>query len=212
MNNSRGFVEQLWSEYRQKFAASKMAMLKSGQLTLNGKTMNFVYNTKGQRPPQGYILIFGLHGGGGCPAETNNQQYNNHKHLYEAQLPKGSVWFTPRSCEDSWDMWFQDYMEDFLFEIIRAFVLNDIVDINRVFITGYSAGGDGVYHLAPRMADHLAGAAMMAGHPNGINLMNIRNIPFSIQCGSLDNAYNRHYEAVKYIRMVNQLAENYGGF
>jgi hypothetical protein len=37
--------------------------------------------------------------------------------------------------------------------------------------------------MAPRLADHLAGGAMMAGHPNGINEMNIRNIGFSIQVG-----------------------------
>jgi hypothetical protein len=37
--------------------------------------------------------------------------------------------------------------------------------------------------MAPRMADFLAGAAMMAGHPNGINLYNIRNIGFSIHVG-----------------------------
>lgn len=63
-------------------------------------------------------------------------------------------------------MWFKDYLEDFILEITHAFVINDLVDPNRVFLTGYSAGGDGVYHLAPRMADFLAGAAMMAGHPN----------------------------------------------
>lgn len=72
----------------------------------------------------------------------------------------------PRAPEDVWDMWFKDYLEDFILEITHAFVINDLVDPNRVFLTGYSAGGDGVYHLAPRMADFLAGAAMMAGHPN----------------------------------------------
>ena len=52
----------------------------------------------------------------------------------------------------------------------------------------------------------------MAGHPNGINFMNIRNIAFSIQVGGEDNAYNRKNEAIKYIRMLNQLGQNYGGF
>lgn len=42
------------------------------------------------------------------------------------------------------------------------------------------------------MADFLAGAAMMAGHPNGINLHNVRNIAFSIQVGGLDTSYNRN--------------------
>lgn len=74
----------------------------------------------------------------------------------------------PRSCENVWDMWFRPYLEDFLEKIIQGLVLNETVNPNKVFLTGYSAGGDGIYHMAPRMADQLAGAAMMAGHPNGV--------------------------------------------
>jgi hypothetical protein len=60
-----------------------MNMLQSGSLTLNGKTMKFTYKQKGAKPPNGYTLIFGLHGGGGCPPAANDSQYNNHKHLYD---------------------------------------------------------------------------------------------------------------------------------
>jgi len=67
-----------------------------------------------------------------------------------------------------------------------------VIDSNQVFVTGYSAGGDGIYHLAPMMADYWAGAAMMAGHPNGVELYNVRNTCFSIQVGGKDNAYNRN--------------------
>lgn len=91
-----------------------MDMLKSGMLKMNALSMNFTYQTKGQRPPNGYILIFGFHGGGGCPPAVNNSQFNNHKNLYNKFLPDGSIWFTPRSCEDVWDMWFKEYMEDFI--------------------------------------------------------------------------------------------------
>jgi poly(3-hydroxybutyrate) depolymerase len=80
-------------------------------------------------------------------------------------------------------MWFKDYLDDFILEIIRAFALNGLIDCNKVFITGYSAGGDGVYQMTPRLVDYLAGAAMMAGHPNGIHSINLRNIGFSIQVG-----------------------------
>ena len=65
-------------------------------------------------------------------------------------------------------MWHRPYLEDFLIEIIQAFTITKIVNPNKVFLTGYSAGGDGIYHMAPRMADWLAGAAMMAGHPNKV--------------------------------------------
>jgi predicted peptidase len=208
----QGLDAELWNDLKARFAPSRIEMLKSGQLTLNNRTMKFTYQTKGERPPNGYTLVFGFHGGGGCPVNVNDQQYNNHKNLYNQQLPTGTIWFTPRSCEDEWDMWFKDYLEDYILEIIRAFCLNDLVDVNKVFITGYSAGGDGVYHLAPRMADYLAGAAMCAGHPNNINLMNVRNINFAIQVGEKDNPYNRVNEAIKYSRMLSQLKQNYGGF
>jgi poly(3-hydroxybutyrate) depolymerase len=71
-------------------------------------------------------------------------------------------------------------------------VLKEIVNPNKIFMTGYSAGGDGIYHLGPMLADWLAGAGMMAGHPNGVELYNVRNIAFSIQVGGKDSAYNRN--------------------
>ena len=41
-----------------------------------------------------------------------------------------------------------------------------MVDPNKVFLSGYSAGGDGTYQMGPMLAEWGAGAAMMAGHPN----------------------------------------------
>ncbi len=66
---------------------------------------------------------------------------------------------------------------------MQCFTALGFIDNNRVFTTGYSAGGDGVYHLGGMMADQLAGAAMMAGHPNNASIWNLRNIAFSIQIG-----------------------------
>lgn len=67
-------------------------------------------------------------------------------------------------------MWWKSYLPPFFDIIIKAFVLKDIVNPNKIFISGYSAGGDGIYHLAPMMADWVAGAAMMAGHPNSVEI------------------------------------------
>ena len=57
--------------------------------------------------------------------------------------------------------------------------------------------------MAPRMADHFASAAMMAGHPNNVDLHNIRNLPFSIQVGGKDTPYNRNILAQKYIDKID---------
>lgn len=60
--------------------------------------------------------------------------------------------------------------------------------------------------MAPRMADNIAGAAMMAGHPNKVDLLNIRNIAFSIQVGALDHAYKRNELGTSYIKKINELS------
>lgn len=66
------------------------------------------------------------------------------------------------------------------------------MDPDRVYIMGYSAGGDGVYQLAPRMADRLAAAAMMAGHPNDAKPDGLRNIAFALHMGEKDAAFDRN--------------------
>lgn len=184
--------QQLWGQVCSQMQASSKKILESGQITVGGKTMHFVHKQKGDRPSDGYMLVFGLHGGGGVPKDVNDQQFSNHKNLYGKYLPDGSIWVAPRSVEDAPDMWRKPYMEDFLYGITHAFTTTNLVNPNKVFLTGYSAGGDGVYHMAPRMADHFAGAAMMAGHPNKVDLVNIRNLPFSIVVGGKDTPYNRN--------------------
>jgi dienelactone hydrolase len=38
------------------------------------------------------------------------------------------------------------------------------VDLNRVYLTGHSMGGIGVWHLGPKLAEHWAAIAPLAGH------------------------------------------------
>jgi predicted peptidase len=62
----------------------------------------------------------------------------------------------------------------------------------EIYLLGYSAGGDGVYQLAPRMADRFAAASMMAGHPNDSTPAGLRNLPFALFMGGDDAAHNRN--------------------
>ena len=45
--------------------------------------MRFEYFSIGNQPNNGYSLVFGLHGGGGCAPEVNEGQFKNHLHLYD---------------------------------------------------------------------------------------------------------------------------------
>ena len=82
------------------------------------------------------------------------------------------------------------------------------VNPNKIYILGYSAGGDGVYQIAPRMADRFAAAAMMAGHPNDASPLGLRNTGFTIHMGENDSAYNRNKIALEWKNKLQELREN----
>jgi hypothetical protein len=89
-------------------------------------------------------------------------------------------------------MWHVKWVDPLFDRLIADFVLQRGVDPNRVYIIGYSAGGDGVYQLAPRMADYFAAATMCAGHPNQVTPEGLRNLPFFLYMGGADDAFHRN--------------------
>ena len=160
----------------------------------NGRTMRYWENRYGKMPKGGFPLYISLHGGGSGPAEMNNQQWDNQKHLY---VPENAWYIAPRAPHDDWDMWCKPDLDKFYETLIVMAQACGNVNPDRIYIMGYSAGGDGVWRMAPRMADRWAAASMMAGHPGDVRLENLRNTPFMIWCGALDDAYNRNLEDTK---------------
>jgi hypothetical protein len=160
-------------------------------------------STGGEKPAR-WPLYISMHGGGSTTARTNDQQYQNQINLYQ---PADGLYIAPRAPTDTWNMWHQAHMDALLTAMILAAVTLDNVDPDRVYLMGYSAGGDGVYQLAPRMADHFAAAAMMAGHPNDASPLGLRNLPFAIQVGANDNAFDRANIARKFGETIAKLHE-----
>ena len=105
-------------------------------------------------------------------------------------------------------------MDEFLRKTIAAAVVFEGVNPDKVYILGYSAGGDGLYQMAPRMADHWAAASMMAGHPGDARMESLRNLPFAIYMGGQDAAYDRNLLAQKYSSILDSLAtaDGKGGY
>lgn len=166
------------------------------------KFWDTIYGPK-TAPEGGRSLYISLHGGGGAPPEVNDGQWRNQKYLYK---PAEGLYFVPRSPTDSWNMWHQEYMDDFLRKTIAAAVLFEDVNPDKVYILGYSAGGDGLYQMGPRMADHWAAASMMAGHPGDARMESLRNVPFGIYMGGQDAAYDRNSLARQYSTILDRLA------
>lgn len=171
--------------------------------------MPFYYQIFGNEPTDGRSLFISLHGGGGAPPAVNDRQYENQKHLYDATLKNmEGVYMALRAPTDTWDLWHQEHIDDFLNIIIQLAVIKENVNPNKVYILGYSAGGDGLFQLAPRMADRWAAASMMAGHPGDASPLSLRNLPFSIHVGSLDKAYQRNEHAKQWGIKLDSLRNN----
>ena len=195
---------------RQRLSADRLAQIRreraaemqSRTLSLGKLQMPFAYRTFGKRPADGWSLYISLHGGGGTAARVNDQQWENQKRLYA--LEEG-IYVAPRAPTNTWNLWHEPHIDTLLDRLIENFVALEAVNWNRVYVMGYSAGGDGVYQLAPRMADRWAAAAMMAGHPNETSPRGLRNVPFALQVGGRDAAYNRNTIAQQWSEKLSAL-------
>jgi hypothetical protein len=157
--------------------------------SLDGKTIHWAEHVHGAKPAGGYSLWISLHGGGNAPAELNDEQFRNQILLYN---PDEGIWVVPRAPTNTWNLWHEPHIDPMFDRIIEDYIALRGVNPNRVYLLGYSAGGDGVYQLAPRMADRFAAASMMAGHPNEASPLGLRNLPFAIFVGGADAGYHRN--------------------
>ena len=170
-------------------ATDKASCIQQGELK-----MKYTIKVFGEKPADGRSMWISMHGGGNAPTSLNDSQWENQKLLYQ---PAEGVYVCPRAPWDDWDMWFKNPIDRMFEELIQTMMLFHDVNPDKVYILGYSAGGDGVWRMAPRMADHWAAASMMAGHPGDVSLLGVRNLPFMLWCGGADAAYNRNTEVAK---------------
>jgi len=181
--------ELLWKDQVEVVTRTQKAAWDAGEFSHNGFKMPFKYKVFGTQPARGRALFISMHGGGSTTADVNDQQWSNQQLLYR---PSEGVYLCPRAPTDTWNMWHQSHIDTLFERLIQAAVMFRAVDPDRVYVMGYSAGGDGAYQLAPRMADRWAAAAMMAGHPNDASPLSLRNIGMTLHVGALDAAYDRN--------------------
>ncbi len=182
-------VRTLWAERQAQLKTERAAELGGKVIQHAGKTLRWEERAFGESPAGGHSLWISMHGGGGAPKEVNDQQWRNQVRLYQ---PTEGIYVAPRAPTDNWNLWHEAHIDPMFDRLVEDYVALRGVNPDRVYILGYSAGGDGVWQLAPRMADRWAAAAMMAGHPNDTSLLPLRNLPFALFVGGNDSAYNRN--------------------
>lgn len=200
---AKAATDKLLSEREARIKSEIGPEWQAKELTNGNYKMKFDYKVFGDKPADGRALYISMHGGGGTTPAANDKQWDNQKKLY---TPVEGVYFVPRSPTDTWNMWHQFYMDGFVDKIVQLSGIYEDVNPNKIYIMGYSAGGDGTFQMAPRMADHWAAAAMMAGHPGNAQAINLRNLPFALYMGGADAAYNRNGLAKVWSDMLDSLA------
>ncbi len=190
---------------RTQLELQKVEALKSWKekvVTTGPYKMKFDYKTFGQAPKDGRSLYISMHGGGGVPTAFNDQQWKNQINLYK---PAEGIYLAPRSPTDSWNQWHQAHVDSLFQQIIRYSIIAENVNPDKIYLLGYSAGGDGTYQVAMRMADYFAAAAAMAGHPGDARPENFYNLPFAVFAGGKDADYNRNGLAAVWKQKLDSL-------
>jgi poly(3-hydroxybutyrate) depolymerase len=195
----------LWKDYMGMIRETRSEEMKGKSISLGGKTMKFDFIVFGEKPKNGRSLFISMHGGGGAPPKVNESQWRNQMRLYK---PKEGIYLCPRAPTDTWNLWHQSHIDPLFDRLIENLIIFEGVDPERVYLMGYSAGGDGVYQLAPRMCDRFAAAAMMAGHPNESSPLGLRNLPFALQVGANDGSYGRNKVAASWGAKLSDLRDD----
>lgn len=198
-------AELLWQDRLRQVREARRAEWTAKSITIADKTMKFDFKVFGKKPsPRGCSLFISMHGGGNAAPEVNDQQWKNQIGLYK---PEEGVYLAPRAPTNTWNLWHEAHIDGFFDRIIEDAVAFEDVDPDRVYLLGYSAGGDGVYQVTPRMADRWAAASMMAGHPNEARPDGLRNVPFAIHVGADDGGFNRNKVAAEWGGKLDKLRE-----
>ena len=179
-----------WQDVVKQRSAEAAADVAAKKVIIGDKSMKWMEKDFGNSPDGRHSLWITLHGGGQGTEEENDANWRGYYGRYE--FPPGSINIAPRAPANTWDMWHVPWVDGLMDRLIADMIINRGVDPNRVYLIGYSAGGDGVYQLAPRMADRFAAATMCAGHPNAVTPEGLRNLPFYLFMGGEDGAYHRN--------------------
>ena len=202
-----GLVASLvWQKYADAVAATAGRRVEDQQnaIAYGDLTMRYSVSTIGAAPADGHSLFIALHGGGNAAASANDDQWRQMQTYYLGSVQEG-IYVAPRGITNTYDLHSRPQSYVMYDRLIENMIVLRGVNPQRVYVLGYSAGGDGTYQIAARMTDRFAAANMSAGHPNNLDLRNIGPLPMALQVGELDSAYDRNKVTVQYGGLLDSL-------
>ena len=154
-----------------------------------------------------YIFIFINR----APPYVNDSQWDNILPFLERGFREGTIAVAPRGVNNEWNLHFRDETYPAMARLIENFILYANVNPNKVYLVGFSAGGDGAYQMAERIPHLLAGISPQGGHPNGVSTINQCNLPMYLAVGEKDAAYKRNKVMGEHYNNIIGNRQKYGG-
>jgi len=170
-------------------AAQKKELTKDRPLTLGSAESPGVYTVfvpKEYDPRRAWPLVIGLHGGGagGKDGKEVVGSGPSAMNFYIRQAgARGYIVVCPTALLMPWGA---SPNVAYLRSLIDEAKLLYNIDVNRIYMTGHSAGGFGTWRLAPRFAEELAAVSPMAGGGGPNSKLEATNTPVFIFHGADD--------------------------
>jgi len=168
----------------------------------NNQTLRFYEKVVGKPGPSGYCLFVCLHGGGQGAASMNDSQWKQIIPFEQNGFKQGTIGVAARGITNTWNLHFVDESFPAITRLVEDYIIFKDVDPNKVYLMGFSAGGDGTYALSERIPFLFAACSPQAGHPNGISTINLCNLPTYLAAGEKDTAFKRNEICVDYYRQI----------
>lgn len=168
----------------------------------NNITLKFYERVVGKAEPNGYALIICLHGGGQGAPSMNDSQWRDIIPFESGGFKNGTIAVAPRGLNNAWNLHFIDETYPAFTRLVEDYIIFKNVDPNRVYLMGFSAGGDGTYQVSEKIPYLFAACSPQAGHPNGVSTINLCNLPTYLAAGEKDGAFKRNKICVEYYNKI----------
>jgi len=163
---SVGCRQERASSPPQEVAISKERVMKMEKAVAGHQLSYLLQGPAGVKPRKGWPLLLFLHGYGECGENLDKIRKHGPPKL-TGKFPElaGCVIVSPQCPRDSW--WRIDALKTLVEEVVAA---RGDIDPDRLYVTGLSMGGYGIWSFISHHPDFFAAAVPICGGGNPFNL------------------------------------------
>ena len=199
------YDKKLWAQVLNDLRKDKVRATEIQKMEIqcnNKMTLRFYEKVVGKPDAAGYALFICLHGGGQAAPAKNDSQWREIIPFESGGFKNGTIAVAPRGLNNAWNLHFIDESFPAFVRLIEDYIIFKNVDPNRVYLMGFSAGGDGTYQISQHIPYMFAACSPQAGHPNGVTTINLCNLPTYLAAGEKDGSFKRNQICVDYYKQI----------